>query len=531
MDRPICIQNAMVIDGTGSSPVLSDILLKDDCIQCLGSIAPTSDMEIIDGRGMFCTPGFIDVHTHSDISFLYCGNPSGHILQGVTSEVTGNCGYSPFPLRDDLQFIQKRRNSLSLIDTPLVEWKWHTWPQYKALLKQQGVNENLRILIGYGSIRAFVMDYDDRRPTTEEQARVEAILDEALRDGVCGLSVGLGYAPDFYADTEELIEAARVVKRHNGIFAFHVRGERLTLFQAIKEVLSIALKTGVRTEISHLKCAGKVNVGRMDEILALIEEANRSGADVTFDAYPYTAGCSYLGLVFPPKYHEGGIARLLERLSDSTLLPQILRDMEYGYPGWSTFIGEQNGENLLIISTKSGNSVGKTIAESAVSWGVTPYEAAVRLILENDGIVEMVMFQCDQHDVDLVATHPWSMFGSDSMVMDPVKAPLRTRPHPRYYGAFAHLLANYGKSGQIPIESLVHKMTAMPAERFGFIQRGKIQPGYYADLCLFRLEDIKALASYEAPCQLSVGMRHVFVNGQFVVRDGQALDTKPGRIL
>lgn len=531
MDRPICIQNVMVIDGTGSPPFCSDLLIKGDRIHCMGPMSPTEGMDVIDGRGMFCTPGFIDVHTHSDISFLSCGNPSGHILQGVTSEVIGNCGYSPFPLRDDPQFIQKRRNSLSLIDTPLVAWQWRTWPQYRALLQQQGVNENLRVLIGYGSIRAFVMDYDARRPTAEEQDRIEAILDEALRDGVCGLSVGLGYAPDFYADTEELMDAARIVRRHNGIFAFHVRGERLTLFQAIREVISIALKTGVRTEISHLKCAGKANRGRMEEILALVEEANHSGGDITFDAYPYTAGCSYLGLVFPPKYHEGGIAHLLERLNDRALLPHILRDMEYGYPGWSTFIGEQNGENLLIINTKSGHSVGKTIAELAAGWGVTPYEAAVRLMLENDGIVEMVMFQCDQRDVDLVIAHPQSMVGSDSVVMDPVKAPLRARPHPRYYGAFAHLLAKYGQSRQLPLEALIHKITAMPAERFGFAQRGTIQPGYYADLCLFRLEDIAAPASYESPCQLSAGMRHVLVNGQFVVRDGRALDGKPGRIL
>lgn len=531
MDKMICIKNAAVVDGTGRQPVRSDLLIRGDRIERVGTVDGTGDMELIDGNGLLCTPGFVDVHTHSDISFLCCGDPAGHIVQGVTSEVIGNCGYSPFPLRENPEFIKKRRDSLSLIDCRSVEWDWRTWPQYRERLVRGGVNENLRALIGYGSIRAFVMDYDNRKPSDSEQSRIEQLLDEAFRDGICGLSVGLGYAPDFYADTEELIKAARVVRKNDGIFAFHVRGERLTLFRAIREVLTIARQTGVHTEISHLKCAGKDNIGHMSEILALIEEANSQGADVTFDTYPYTAGCSYLGLVFPPKYHEGGIARLLERLRDQEQLPQILWDMEHGYAGWSTFIGERNGENLLITSAKQESCVGKTVAEWARLWGVTSCEAAVRLMLDNDGIVEMVMFQCEQSDVDLVVEHPLSMFGSDSMVMDPVRARLRERPHPRYYGTFAHLLSYYGLGGRIPLETLIHKMTGLPAARFGFAQRGEIRQGWYADLCLFRLEDIKAPASYEAPNQLSTGMRHVLVNGQFVMRDGQAQCSKPGRVL
>ena len=529
MSKPLYISNTTVIDGTGKPPFSSSLLLNGDRIERLGGEAPAG-AEVLDAAGMLCTPGFIDVHTHSDISFLYCGDPAGHITQGITSEVIGNCGYSPFPLREDPEFIGKRRASLSFIDTPLVDWTWRSWPQYRQLLNSRGVNGNVRVLIGYGSIRAFVMDYDNRKPTEEEQTRIEALLEESLSDGLCGLSVGLGYAPDFYADTEELIRAARVVKC-GGIFAFHIRGERLTLFRAIREVLRIALETGVRTEISHLKCAGKDNLGHMNEVLALIEQAAAQGADVTFDMYPYIAGCSYLGLVFPPKYHEGGIAALLERLRDTAQLPQILHDMETGYPGWSTFIGERNGENLLITSAKSGLCTGRTVAELGAEWNVSPYMAAVRLMLDNDGIVEMVMFQCEQQDVDLAAQHPLGMFGSDSLALDPVKARLRERPHPRHYGTFPLLLDRYGRSRGLPIETLIHKMTALPAERFGFAQRGKLAPGYYADLCLFRLEDITAPASYEAPDLLSGGMRDVLVNGQFVIKDGQVLSSRPGYIL
>lgn len=530
MDKLIYIENTAIIDGTGKPSFHSGLLLNGDRIERIGGEAPAG-AEVLDGTGMLCTPGFIDVHTHSDISLLYCGDPAGHITQGITSEVIGNCGYSPFPLRDDPQFIEKRRSSLSFIDTPLVDWTWRTWAQYRQLLSSRGLNGNIRALIGYGSIRAFVMDYDNRKPTKEEQLRIEALLKEALSGGLCGLSVGLGYAPDFYADTEELIQAAQVVKECGGIFAFHIRGERLTLFRAINEVLRIALETGVRTEISHLKCAGKDNLGHMGEVLTLIEQAVSQGADVTFDMYPYTAGCSYLGLVFPPKYHEGGIAALLERLKDNAQLPQILHDMEAGCPGWSTFIGERNGENLLITSTKSGRCTGKTVAELGAEWGVSPYMAATQLMLDNDGIVEMVMFQCEQKDVDLAVAHPLGMFGSDSLALDPVKARLRERPHPRYYGTFPLLLAHYVRDRRLPIETLIRKMTSLPAERFGFTQRGKIAPGYYADLCLFRLEDISSLASYESPNMLSTGMRDVLVNGQFVIRDGQVLSSRPGRIL
>lgn len=530
MEKLVYIKNATIIDGTGSPPFSSGLLLRDDRIDRVGGTAPEG-AEILDASGLLCTPGFIDVHTHSDISFLYCGDPAGHITQGITSEVIGNCGYSPFPLRDDPEFIAKRRASLSLIDTPLVDWTWRSWPQYRQLLHDRGINGNVRTLIGYGSIRAYVMDYDNRKPTQAEQIQLDALLKEAFSQGICGLSVGLGYAPDFYADTEELIQAARVVKDCRGIFAFHVRGERLTLFRAINEVIRIASETGVRTQISHLKCAGKDNIGRINEILELIEQANSQGADITFDVYPYVAGCSYLGLVFPPKYHEGGIDRLRERLRDAVQLPRILHDMETGYPGWSTFIGERGGENLLITSTKSGASTGKTLAELGADWGMSPYEAAVRLMLDNEGIVEMVMFQCDPQDVDLAVKHPLGMFGSDSLATDPEKARLRERPHPRYYGTFSHLLAHYGQGGLIPIETLIHKMTGLPAQRFGFAQRGKIVPGYFADLCLFRLEDIASPASYEAPNALSTGMRNVLVNGQFVIRDGQTLSCRPGQIL
>ena len=527
----IWLQNAAVLDGTGAPAQRADVLLRGDKIAQIGTVRPEADAVVIDCAGMLCTPGFVDVHTHSDISLLACGSAAGHAAQGITSEVTGNCGYSPFPLRDDPAFIQKRRASLSLIDTPLVDWDWRTWPEYRRRLERAGTNVNLRALIGYGSVRAFVMGYDDRRPSAEELSAILSLLDEAFDSGVCGLSVGLGYAPDFYADTQELAEAAKIVRKHGAIFSYHIRGERLTLFTALREVIEIALQTGVRTEISHLKCAGKSNRGRMDEALRLIDDACAQGADITFDVYPYTAGASYLGLVFPPKYHEGGIARLLERLRDPAVRPDVLRDMERGVPGWSTFIGEYDGANLLISQTKTGRDVGKTVAELARAWSVTPYEAAARLMTENGGAVEMVMFMCSPEDVEMAVRHPRCLFGSDSMTMDPVKSPLRERPHPRYYGTFPTLLAQYGRTEKVPLETLVARMTGTAAARFGFEKRGLLRPGYYADLCVFRLEDIDPRASYNASNALAAGMRHVFVNGEPVIRDGVPTDSRPGRLL
>lgn len=529
--KNICIKNASVIDGTGKPAYKSDVLISGDRIVKLGKVELSGNIDVIDGEGLICCPGFIDVHTHSDISLVYCGNPSGHILQGVTGEVIGNCGYSPFPLRNDPAFIQKRRASLSLLDTELVDWNWNSFESFRQCLIDGGINENVRILVGYGSIRAFVMDYDARRPTAEEQAEIEDNLRETLRKGACGLSVGLGYAPDFYADTDELKLAAAIVKEAGGIMAFHIRGERKTLFTAISEVIKIAEETGVRAEVSHLKCAGKDNIGRMDEVLAMIDESNARGCDISFDVYPYTAGCSYLGLLFPPKYHEGGLNRLLERLADKTLLPVILHDMEYGYPGWSTFIGERNGENLLITSTKTGRCTGKTVAELGREQNITPYEAAAKLMLEQDGIVEMVMFQTSQDDIDLVINHSLSMFGSDSMAMDPVIAKLRERPHPRYYGTFSKLLEESLSGRSMPLEKLIHKMTGYPAERFGFTDRGLIRESCFADVCLFAPEEVSSPATYDAPNRLSTGMKFVLVNGEFVVRDGTAQTNKPGRVL
>lgn len=530
MENRLCIKNACVIDGTGAKPYQADVLICGDRIARVGQVEP-GDMRVIDGSGKLCTPGFIDVHTHSDISLLYCGVPRGHILQGITSEVIGNCGYSPFPLRDDPAFIEKRRASLSFIDTRLVEWDWRGFDGYCARLTGRPINVNVRALVGYGSIRAYVMDYADRAPSNEEQARIDSELDAALKAGTCGLSIGLGYAPDFYAGTEELTHAARIVQDNGKIFAFHIRGERMTLFPAIEEVVRIALETGVRTEISHLKCAGKSNHGQMAQVLEFIEAANRRGADITFDLYPYEAGCSYLGLVFPPKYHEGGIGGLLERLGDAAALPQILRDMGQGYPGWSTFIGEQDGENLLIVSTRSGQNVGRTVAELGRAWGIGPYKAAVRLMLENEGIVEMVMFQCVLPDVELAEEHPLGMFGSDGLAIDPDCARLRERAHPRYYGAFPRALERWAQRRPIALEALIHKMTGLPAQRFGFTDRGRIAEGSFADLCLFRLEDIQSRASYSDPNQLPVGMEAVVVNGCLEVEGGASTGAASGRLL
>lgn len=529
--RNICIKNTSVIDGSGKPAYKSDVLISGDRIVKLGKLQPSDNTDIIAGEGLVCCPGFIDVHTHSDISLMYCGNPAGHILQGVTAEVIGNCGYSPFPLKNDPAFIQKRRASLSLIDTELVDWDWRSFEDFRQRLIGGGINENVRILVGYGSIRAFVMDYEARRPTEAEQAAIEDNLRETLRSGACGLSIGLGYAPDFYADTEELKLAAAIVKEAGGVMAFHIRGERKTLFTAISEVIQIAEATGVRAEVSHLKCAGKDNIGHMDEVLAMIEAANSRGCDISFDVYPYTAGCSYLGLLFPPKYHEGGLNKLIERLSDKTLLPAVLRDMEYGYPGWSTFIGERNGENLLITTTKTGRSTGKTVAELGREQNITPYEAAVKLMLENEGIVEMVMFQTSQDDIDLAINHPLSMFGSDSLAMDPVIARLRERPHPRYYGTFSKLLAESISGRTMPLEQLIFKMTGYPAERFGFTDRGLIKEGCFADICLFAPCEISSPATYDDPNLLSTGMKYVLVNGEFVVKDGIAQTDRPGRVL
>lgn len=525
-------QQALVIDGTGGKGRIADIAVQDGRIV---KIAPEIDGdagETIDLKGKILCPGFIDVHSHSDISLLYENNPGSKVFQGITTEVIGNCGFSPFPLIQEREWLRRRRSSLAFIDVEEVPWDWPDFEAYKERMTAAGPNVNLVPLVGHGSIRAVVMGYDDKKADSGQLERMCGILEEHFRQGAAGISTGLGYPPDFYGDEEELTALARVVKKWDKIFTFHIRGERATLFKAVNEVISIGRNSGAKVHISHLKCAGIHNRGRSGELLNLFDEAAGEGVDITFDLYPYTAGSSYLGLVFPPAFHEGGMEALIGRLNDPEMRREIISQMENGTPGWSTFIGEHQGENLMITSLSLHKEcVGRRISEIAREWNCSPAEAACRLMAEEKGRVEMVMFLTDEEDMDRIALHDKCLYGTDGLAMGDVKPLIRQMPHPRYYGSFPVLWNRYVGQGAFSPEELIHRLTGAAAKRFGLLKRGEVKEGYWADLAVFEREKLKAMGDYENPCRFSAGIEYLMVNGVLEIRDGVKSGAAGGRIL
>lgn len=525
-------RRAFLVDGTGADGRFADVAVKDGKVVKISASIDQEAERVIDVNGHILCPGFIDVHSHSDISLLYENNPVSKLYQGIVTEVVGNCGFSPFPLKTEPEWIKQRRNSLSFIDVEAVEWNWDTYEGYRERMNNVPPNVNVVSLVGHGNLRAVAMGYDNKKAAPEQLQCMCGMLEEHLQQGVAGLSTGLGYPPDFYGDEEELTELARVVRKYDRVFTFHIRGERATLFKAVKEVISIGKNSGARVHISHLKCAGIHNVGRSGELLELIDTAMSQGVDISFDMYPYTAGSSNLGLLFPPASHEGGTAALIKRLDIDAERKKIIVQMEQGTEGWSTLIGEQQGKNLMITSVGLHKEwTGRRISEMAEEWDCTAAEAACRMMTEESGKIEMVMFLSENADVNRIAMHPGCFYGTDGLAMGGDQERIRQLPHPRYYGSFPSLINRYSGDGGLSFEQLIYKMTGAAARRFGITTRGEIREGFCADMIIFDPSLFKANATYENPCQPSEGIEYLMVNGCMEIDDREVTGKRGGEVI
>ena len=524
------IRNGSICIGDGSSCFNGDILVADGIIRSVrqGRIA-AEDAEVIDASGLIVSPGFIDMHSHSDLTLLV--NPQGEskLSQGVTTEVVGNCGLTAFPVADS-----ERRKSLGYIDIPSMQWTWKTTDEYVSIQLANPSALNTVPFVGHGGIRAAVMGYENRLAGKKELSAMQDLLQAHFDKGFQGLSTGLGYAPDFYSNEDELCALAEVCAANSRCFSFHVRGERDTLFKAIAEVLSVGRRTGAEVEISHMKCAHVTNVGKMSLVLQMVEEARRAGVKVNFDHYPYTAGNSYLGLVFPPWAHEGGLDALLERLSNPATRERIKHDMVNGTDSWASMIAAQNGSNIVIsnVPEQLSGYIGKSLADIAKAEGVSVPEISCRLMGEASGSVEVLLFQQTEEDLCLAMKNPLGMFGSDGYAMDCGKVIQKGRPHPRSFGTFPRILGHYVKEeGVIPLEEAIRKMTSLPASKVGLHDRGLLKEGMKADITIFDFDSVIDNATYADPFRYSSGIRYVFVNGDMAYHDGAFLETRSGKFL
>jgi N-acyl-D-amino-acid deacylase len=521
----LVVRGGLVLDGTGLPPYPADIGVAGDRIAAVGTIAAEQGRRVIDASGLHVCPGFIDIHSHSDGDILLYPTGDSRVRQGITTELTGNCGGSAAPLGGAGAEADRRSYKEQGIDAT-----WTGVASYCDALDKAGISINQALLVGQGTIRTNAIGNVDRRLTADELAAVIRAVEEAMDEGAFGLSTGLEYTPGRYTPTEEIVAMARVVGRRGGLYASHIRNEEVALLEAIDEAIAIGRESGARVQISHLKASGRANWSKQQGALDLIASARRDGVAVLADAYPYTAYSTGLTILLSAPAREGGTPDLMARLKDTTWRQRMRREVE-------AQMAQELGDYALIVIARVKTAanqglVGRNMKEIAGAWRVEPVDAVLRLIEEEEGSVSIIGHGMSPENVEMVLRNPLVMVGSDGSAMAPVGRAAQARPHPRSYGAFARVLAHYVRDRHtIDLAQAVRKMTSMPADQMGLADRGRVARGKKADLVLFDPVRVKDEATFEQPHQYASGIPHVVVNGVSVVENGRHTGAKPGRAL
>ncbi len=530
----VLIRNGRVVDGSGRRWVYADIAIQGDRIVSVGrASARAKAKRIIDATGLVVAPGFIDMLGQSEISLLIDPRAVSKITQGITTEITGE-GSSVAPLDDRLARETRRIERLERLGIPV---DWRTFDQYFARLARQGVGINLGTFVGAAQVRRMVIGDEDRAPTGEEMARMQALVEDAMRQGAMGVSSSLIYAPGSYAKTEELIALARVAARHGGIYASHIRNESDGILEALDEAFRIGREAGLPVEIWHLKTAGKQNWGRMGEVLARIEKARAAGLDVTADQYPYIASSTTLSACIPPKYQTGGTEAFLARLREPAQRAAMRKDILTlrGSDFDNAWLGVRGPEGILIVSVPEPHLKryeGKTMAEIATMEKKDALEAMLDLVLAGGDRVGAVYFEMGEDDVRLAMRQPWVSVNTDSPAAGPEGPLAESKTHPRAYGSFPRILGRYVREERVlPLEEAIRKFTSLPAQRMKLADRGLLRPGYFADITVFDPATVRDLATFEDPHRTSVGIEYVFVNGVLSLEKGKLTGRLGGRPL
>lgn len=519
----LLIINGMVIDGLKDEGYKADIGIIRDKIEAIGNLKNRKARMIIDASGKIVSPGFIDIHSHSDSILLI--NPKGEskIRQGVTTELGGNCGGSEFPLKK----LDSKEEILSNESFPLKR-DWTDLEGFLFRLSQKGIAINYGTLIGHGTVRSYVMGEEQRDPSPEELKNMKKIVTQAMEQGAFGLSTGLEYTPSGFASTQELIELCRVVAKFGGFYATHLRSEDTYILEAIGEALHIAAEARLPLQISHLKVCGNDNWWKLPMMLDLMEQAQKRGLMVNADAYPYTAYSTGISVFFPHWALAGGREAFLSRLKNPEEREKMKKETMEKLKGtpW---------ENIVIIDAdKEENKkfIGKNVKEAALMENKDPYEFSCDLLGGEGGHVPIIGFGMNEENVEKILKHHLVMLSSDGSALAPYGPLSRGIPHPRNYGAFPKFLRFCVREKKIlTLPEAIKKMTSMPAAKMGIKGRGALVKGNYADLVIFDPETIGDKATYTEPGQYPIGIDYVIVNGRIVIDHGQHTGELPGRVL
>jgi N-acyl-D-amino-acid deacylase len=523
----LLLRGGRVIDGAGNSWYRADVGIAADRIAAVGRLERESAARTIEVDGLFVCPGFVDMHTHSDLQLLANPAHEAKVHQGVTLEVLGHDGLSYAPVTHEV--LEQLRAQLAgwNDDPPGFDWSWRTVGEYLDRLDADGIAVNAAYLAPHGTIRMCAMGYDDRAPTEGELAHMKRLLAEALQQGAVGLSTGLTYTPGMYADDDEIVTLLEVVREHGGYYTPHHRNYGRRALEAYADCIEIARRSGVPLHLAHAHLGYEINKGKAPELLAMIDQARENGIEVTLDTYPYLAGATYLHAFLPSWMHVGGSAATIGRLRDVGLRERLRVEMEV--EGSDGFHEIPMDWSIVVISSarlpENRQWIGRSIADASAEAGLRPIDFLCDLLAGEMLGVACVSHSGNEENVRMTMTHWSHTVGSDGILVG-------DRPHPRSYGTFPRYFAVYVRElGILSWEQAVRKMTSLPAQRLGFADRGLLRPGLFADVTCIDPGTVRDMATYEDPRRLPEGIPYVIVNGVVVVDDGRHTGALAGRSL
>lgn len=522
----IIIKNGHVIDGLGKKEFLSDVGIKDGKIIKIGNLNSVDTERLIDAKGLKVVPGFIDIHSHTDSDLILNPKAESKVRQGVTTEVTGQDGFSWGPLGGQ----ELERTLKNFKEEYGEELNWRTLGEFLNDFSSRKFSVNIATMIGLGTIREFVVGFDDRPATASELTRMKNEVMKAASDGAVGISTGLEYTPGSFASTEELIELCKAAPESYRLYSTHMRNEDNTVLEAIDEAIRIAKESSSRLQISHLKVSGKSNWHKADAVLEKIDKAANEGLEVHADRYTYVAYHTDLSAIFPLWAREGGSEKFMERLKDKVMLTKM---KEYSEKKVSNLDGDWDG--ILISSVgkeEFKNYQGNTIKRIADESGQDYFDTAVKIILDSENGVMMMGFGMEENSTEKILAHPHVMIASDAGSHAPYSPMNKSIAHPRAYGTFPRAIAKYVRERKIcSLEEMIKKMTSMPADKLGFDNRGRLLEGKIADVVLFNYDTIQDKATFTEPHQYPDGIPYVIVSGELVINKGEHTGAMPGKVI
>jgi N-acyl-D-amino-acid deacylase len=529
-DFDVIIKGGTVYDGTGAAPQHVDVAIRGDRIAGLGDFSKASAPTIINARGLAVAPGFINMLSWSTESLIQDGRSQSEIRQGVTTEIMGE-GESMGPVNDRVrEHILREQKDIKY------DVKWNTLAEYLQYLEKRGISCNVASFIGATTIREYVIGFDDRAPTSDELDQMRALVRQEMESGALGIGTSLIYPPAFYAKTDELIELCKVAAKYQGKYISHMRSEGNQLLQALDELIRIARQANIPAEVYHIKAAGRKNWGKIDSLLSRIESAQKDGLNIRANMYTYTAAGTGLDACLPPWTEEGGYPALFKRLRDPATRAKIAAEVKVDTDKWENlYLAAGSPDKILLVGFKSEKLkplTGKSLAEVAKIRGKDPIETIMDLIAEDESRIDSIYFLMSEENVKKEIKKPWISFGSDEASQAPEGVFLKSNPHPRAYGCFARVLGKYVRDEKvITLPQAIRKLSGLPATNLGLDHRGSLKEGMFADVVVFDPATIADRATFDKPHQYAVGMKHVFVNGVQVIKEGEHTDAKPGRAL